>query len=169
MMGPRMVFKAPITMKVWMMLAMTPAPVLGKSLCHANEEIVLSCNVKSAKTFSFCRAQAPSEEITYRFGKSENIELEHKDKIGPSSSFFYGHYSRYHVDISHIGFEASGHVYTGYREWDEDDANPSEGLRVVTPSGVDVTLVCVGPARYDRLYDTRDLRCSDSGPVGCSQ
>lgn len=107
-------------------------------LCRKNEKVILSFNIdKSGKTLSLCVSDE-QDYIVYRFGTTENIELEYpSDKKDSWNKFTYSYYLRGGgkendgLDLNYLQFEIGNYLYKVYEEYSANDDRTDVGVKIV--------------------------------------
>ena len=129
----------------------------AKSLCSFSEEVVFSCRARS-KTVSVCATRFGSkiEGLTYRFGRSDKVELAYPVKLTPPQVAFTTYNGRWAKGNEvQLEFHAGVHSYTVYSY---SSAFNGEGSGVlVSKAGSEVTRYKCTETVEDNLWDIEPL------------
>lgn len=141
---------------VFVIFAFLISPPQPASLCNADETIIFNCTIKeNAKLVSLCSSREFTKDkgyIQYRFGRPGKVELEFpKSREKTQQAFKYSHYFRAQFDLTEISFSSDNHHYSIFDDYngEERPAQSSQGVKVTTPNGREVTLTCRGRAKAD--------------------
>lgn len=146
----------------------TPAIAEDALLCHADELPIFSCTVPRHKAVALCRSNDKSH-ITYRFGSSRRIELEHKDIIGDKSSFFYGQLRSNFTNYVALGFKRGNYKYEIYREMDRESGTTDYSVIVISSSQDRPSVIpCISDIKDHSLGTTTDVSCDPNETLGCT-
>ena len=118
-------------------------------LCRNNEKVILSFNIdESRKILSVCVSDE-QDYIVYRFGTSENIELEYpSDKKDSWNKFIYSYYLRgggkenEGLDLNYLQFEIGNYLYEVYEEYSANDDRIHVGVKIIDKTNnneIDIT------------------------------
>lgn len=121
----------------------------GESHCTAQEQIIFSCAIAhSSEIASLCASQNMAEKrgsLVYRFGRRGQIELVFPAEQYSPERFRYAHYMRHQVDRTEISFSVGRLGYAVFDHYDgEEKPTRVQGVRVESPDGKDVELICAG-------------------------
>ncbi|MBB3262122.1 hypothetical protein F4827_007002 [Paraburkholderia bannensis] len=137
------------------------------SLCKPAESVVFSCLTKTSKIISLCLDERRNE-ISYRYGRKDSIEISHTAEENSKNGFFYNHYTRPSVEYSRIGFVTSGYEYSVFRNYDATEAaSPRYGV-AVSKDGDEKAQVACGSQVVDHMSRMiSKLKCDESSALGC--
>jgi len=118
-------------------------------LCRNNEKVILSFNIdESGKILSLCVSDE-QDYIVYRFGTTENIELEYpSDKKDSWNKFTYSYYLRGGgkendgLDLNYLQFEIGNYLYEVYEEYSASDDTTHVGVKIIDETSnneIDIT------------------------------
>lgn len=121
-------------------------------LCGNKEKVILSFSIEeSGKTLSLCVSDE-QDYIVYRFGTTENIELEYpSDKKDSWNKFTYSYYLRGGgtendgLDLNYLQFEIGNYLYEVYEEYSASEDRTYVGVRIINKinnNEVDITGDC---------------------------
>ncbi len=107
-------------------------------LCRNDEKVILSFNIdESGKILSLCVSDE-QDYIVYRFGTTENIELEYPgDKKDSWNKFTYSYYLRGGgkendgLDLNYLQFEIGNYLYKVYEEYSANDDRTYVGVKII--------------------------------------
>lgn len=157
------------------------------SLCERDEEIYFSCLTSNEKKISLCadRPENEGSNLTYRFGRGGNVELEHSASLEPGHSsspsgggFLKNRYFRARVDYTEVAFNSNDHEYRVFRRFSDESVDqqasiaPSRDFGVevsVASSGEGLAVISCSKVHVDKLIELSNLlACDDSSALGCA-
>jgi hypothetical protein len=108
------------------------------TLCEANEEIMLSCQIAgSDKVLSVCASPDLAQDgyLQYRFGESGSVELAYPETVAtsPQEAFLYTRSTGSGVDYIYLSFEVEEHIFRVYQVDNQGDRGA--GVDVRDPEG----------------------------------
>jgi len=148
------------------------------SICDAGSTVYFSCTTKNSKIISFCGnvVDGKIQNIYYRFGRKNKIELEypHKPTNESLSLFRYNSYGRAQVNYYEVSFQNKGFRYTlgAYYSEEEKQGNVKveRGVSVYNPPEsltANAVFNCT-PGGTDRLYLLKGaIQCDEENALGC--
>ena len=120
---------------------LTAISQFNTQLCKTNEEIVFAFQLNNKKWVSVFQEKNEAY-IVYRFGRSNNIELQFPDKLDSTSrqQFSFKGYERgggkqnAAMRFAFLRFERDSVGYEIYDEWNSEDDESNCGIRVTSNS-----------------------------------
>jgi len=138
---------------------------INNELCSEDEDVLLSFKIaNSKKTASICISKQKSNYIIYRYGKSDDIELEYPDTTQSSwNKFTYSYYVRgggtdnEGLDLNYLDFENGEFRYEIYEEYDSESNGTTIGITVTNlKTGEKTDIQGVGNSIKGSLIDLRN-------------
>jgi len=132
-----------------------------------NEKVIISFSiVDSDKNAALCISEENPDYIVFRFGTSENLELEFPDNLDESwDKFTYSYYIRggsmenEGLDLNYVTFEYSGVKYEIFQEYSSEIDATDFGIRITDLTSYEETIL---KATKDSIEgDLRVLRDCD--------
>lgn len=147
-------------------------PGVGTGNCQANERVYFSCPVGKQRHVSLCGSPgADKQNVYYRLGGKNSIELEHPDNSENDGGFFYNDYRRPRAEYTEVTFQRDGYRYKLFRYYDVDlDEDPRYGVAVAENlKGSEAITPCTSEP-IDNLSDlSAVLSCNQESALGCSE
>lgn len=140
---------------------------------ETNEKLLFSFSAEKSKPLEL-KLDTVNNVMIYRFGKTNEIELEVKDDLNDTTpTFTYSYYLRgggidnLGLDLNYVTFTNKGFKYIIYSEYLAEEGSTSTGVRVQNVDkgdtydieGVANTVKgsLVSPFRWDELIPTVDM------------
>lgn len=114
---------------------------------------------------------ADKQNIHYRLGGKDSIEIEHPNNNDNDDGFFYNSYHRSKAEYTEVTFHRDGDQYKIFRYYDADlDGNPRYGVAVAETSKGSEAIISCASEPVDNLSELSTvLPCNQESALGCSE